>query len=260
MQTNENKYPLFKAFSDPLFMLAEKKGVFIRLSCSFAFILLLLSFLFGQSYLCTLPHLTDKVHCYSNILLYMLYMLIKLFIFSSFLRIWCDKVFLNKNINIIYLKQNVWRFFKFFGAFMLFLFINSLPAFSLYFMIIRIPNPVWQIEILYFLLMSLGFLIPFTLIRFYKNIALFIEEEPCLNIRQTYEQTNFKVSRIFFAFSIVLAFCLFFFLTVNANLKSHIFAPLYIYNILSEYFFEWSILFVLTIMFNFIMVQKKIFE
>ena len=46
----------------------------------------------------------------------------------------------------------------------------------------------------------------------FENPALFIEEKPCLDFKQTYEETNFKSSKIFLSFSIVLAFCLFFFL------------------------------------------------
>jgi len=260
MNQKTSKYPILKAISQPFLILTDNFCTFAKMGAVTAFILFLISFIFAQSFLCMLPNLKSNIHCGSNVLAYILYILIKLFILSSFLRVWTDCIFLNKSINIPYFKQNIWRFVQFFGFFLLFLFINSMPLFSLYFIIIRVPNPVWQIELLYFLFVSLGFLIPFVLLRFYKNIALFIKNMPCLDFKKTYTETNFQLSRIFFAFSIILALCYFFFLTINSNLKLHIFTPLYLYNMLSEYIFECTILCVLTILINFIMVQEEILD
>ena len=159
-----------------------------------------------------------------------------------------------------YFKKNIGRFLRFFGVLLAFLLINILPAFALYFMIVRVPNPIWQIEILYFVFMSLGFVIPFVLLRFYRNIALFVLDEPYLGLKETYVKTNFKCSRIFLSFSIVLTMCLVLFLVVNANLKAYIFEPLMVYNFVSEYIFEAAVLVVATLIFNFITVQKEVLE
>lgn len=260
MKEKLNKYPVFRAFSKPIIILTDHLKTFGKIGGSAAFVLLLISFVFAQPFACLVPALREKSYCGSDIVPYIFYMVAKLFVLSSFLRIWADKIFLNKNIDFAYFKQNTRRFLKMFWAFILFLLINSLPAFAFYFILVRVPNPVWQIEILYFLFMSLGFLIPFILLRFYTNIALFISDLPYLNIKEIYEKTNFKSTKIFFAFSLVLAFCLFFFLTINGNLKTHIFEPLFLYNIVAEYIFECAILVVATCMLNFIMVQKEIFE
>jgi len=259
-QEKANKYPVFKAFSNPVIMLIDHLKAFGILGGISALALLIVSFVFAQSFVCLVPDLRPQSYCGADILTYIFYILVKFFIISSFLRMWADVVFLKKSLNFAYFKQNISRYFKFFGIFLAFLLINSLPAVSLYFIIKRVPNPVWQIEILYFLFMSLGFIIPFVLLRFYTNLALFISDKPCLNIKQVYEKTNFKSSKIFLAFSLVLAFCLFFFLTINTNLKAHIFTPIGLYNILAEYIFECALLVVATLMFNFIMVQKEIFE
>lgn len=260
MAAKENKYPVFRAVSKSVSILTDHLKDFAILGASAAFALMILSFVFAQSFICMLPDLRAEFYCGVSVFGYVVYALLKLFILAVFLRLWADKVFLQKEINPAYFKTNIGRFFKFFGVFLVFLFLNSLPAFALYLLIVRVPNPIWQIELLFFLVVSLGFVVPFVLLRFYRNMALYIAGEPCFDLKQTYVKTNFKCSKIFVAFSIVLALCLFFFLTVNANLKMHVFEPYGMYNILAEFIFEFALCIVLAVGLNFLMVQKEILE
>lgn len=260
MKSKEGKYPVFGTVSKSVLILTDHIKDFLILGGLAALALAVLSFVFGQSFICMLPDRRADFYCGVSIFGYVVYVGVKFFIVSVFFKVWADKVFLKDDINFGYFKTNIGRFFKFFGAFVVFVFLNSLPAFALYFLILRVPNPIWQIEILFFMFVSLGFIVPFVLLRFYRNIALFMLGEPCLDLKETYLKTNFKVSKIFVAFSIVLALCLFFFLTVNTNLKLHVFEPLWAYNIVSEYVFEFAIFVVLTVGFNFLMVQKEVLE
>ena len=260
MEEKEKKYPVLRAFSKPVAILVDYFKAFAVLGGAGALVLVLLSFAFGQSFVCMLPKVRGDSYCGENLPVYMLYVFTKFFVIAVFLRVWGDRVFLNKNINMDYFKKNIGRFLRFFGVLLAFLLINILPAFALYFMIVRVPNPIWQIEILYFVFMSLGFVIPFVLLRFYRNIALFVLDEPYLGLKETYVKTNFKCSRIFLSFSIVLTMCLVLFLVVNANLKAYIFEPLMVYNFVSEYIFEAAVLVVATLIFNFITVQKEVLE
>lgn len=260
MEEKEKKYPVLRAFSKPVAIWVDCFKTFAVLGGVTALVLVLISFAFGQSFVCMLPKVRGDSYCGENLPAYIFYMFVKFFVIAVFLRVWGDRIFLNKNINMDYFKKNIGRFLMFFGVFLAFLFINILPAFALYFMIVRVPNPIWQIEILYFVFMSLGFVIPFVLLRFYRNIALFVLDKPCFDLKETYVKTSFKTSRIFLSFAVVLAICLVFFLVVNANLKAHVFEPLVIYNFVAEYIFEAVVLIVATLIFNFITVQKEILE
>ncbi|MBR2299868.1 MAG: hypothetical protein IJ870_04770 [Alphaproteobacteria bacterium] len=131
---------------------------------------------------------------------------------------------------------------------------------SLYLLLVRNPNPVWQIELIYFSFVSLGFVLPFASLCFYSNLALLIENEPWCNFKQIYQKTRFKLSKIFFSFAVVLGFCLLLFMSVNNSLKANIFEPFFVYNTISEYLFELTILLIFTLVLNFIRVQKEIFE
>jgi len=257
---NEQKYSVFKGFSKPFSDLMDHFGTFLKISSVFALLLTLVSFLFGQSFVCMLLSLKERVYCSNNILLYVIYVFCKLFVVAVFLRIWYDVVYLQKNFSRQYFKENPKRFLRFFGVFIGFILLNLLPALSLYLLFVRVPNPVWQVEMIYFTIVSIGFLVPFICIRFYTNLAEYIEDKPYRNFKEIYEKTRGKLSKIFFSFIVVLAFSLFVFLVVNNNLRIHVFEPLWLYNIFAEYLFEWIALLVMAVLLNFIRVQKESFE
>jgi len=260
MFQKEKKYPWFQMFSQSVLTTTDSFRSFLKFGGIMAAILTVFAFVCGQSFICLTPLGKSQSYCVNNLFVYVSYIFFKSFIISVFLRIWIDAVFLKKDINKSYFKSGFTNFFKFFGILLIFFAVNTLPMLSLSMLIARKPNPVWQIEILYFSFVSLGFIIPFFLLRFYANIALLIEGLPCFDFKQTYLKTNFQSSGIFTAFSLVLAFCLFVFIIVYSNLKIHTFEPLYLYNIFSEYLFEFVILVIASVILNFVMLQKNILQ
>ena len=256
MQEINQKYRIFQAISKSFYMTTDYLKIFLKLCGIFALVMSVLSFIFSQSFGCLVPGVQDKILCGENVAGYVVYIVLKFFMVAVFLRVWADKIYLKKDIGLIYFKENGLRFVKFFGVFAVFLVLNVVPFLSLYLLIIRTPNPIWQIEILYFFVVSLGFFVPFVLMRFYANIGLWIAGSRFTDFKKTYRQTNFQTSRILTAFTVILAFCLFLFLILQGYLKHSVFEPLFLYNIFAEYVFEWGLLFMASIMFNFIMIQK----
>ena len=259
METNQ-KYQIFKAFSKPILDITDNFKLFFKLGFPAALVLSVWSFICGQSFVCLLLSLRNRFYCSDNVLLYIIYIVVKIFILTTFLRVWYDAVYLEKSIDKTYFKTNIRRFFKFFGFFIGFIALKSIPALSLYLLLVRDPNPNWMIEVVYFTFVSIGFLIPFVLLRFYTNIAEYLEEKPWRNFGEIYEKTNFKLSKIFFSFALILSCCLLLFLTTNRSLQNSFFDPLIVYNIFAEYCFELALLVILTLIINYIRVQKEIFE
>ncbi|HCU59331.1 MAG TPA: hypothetical protein DIC64_05055 [Alphaproteobacteria bacterium] len=256
----QQKYSVIKAFSKPFLDITDNSFIFLKIAGAFSLVLALLSFVFGQTFACTVPALINKTFCPSNVFSYIVYLPLKLFILSVFLRTWYDNIYLQKQIDFSYFKTNIRSFFKFFGLLIVFIAFNSLPALAFYLLLVRNPNPVWQIELVYFTFVSLGFIIPFVSLRFYSNLALLVENRPWRSFKEIYQKTQFKLSKIFFSFAVVLGISLLLFLSVNNSLKANVFEPLLVYNILGEYLFELVFLFIFTLMLNFIRVQKESFE
>jgi len=260
MENIEKKYSIFRAFCKPITDLTDNCLSFLRICLSAAFILTVLALVFGQPYGCTTPSFQDQTFCSNNLLVYIIYIVFKLFLISVFLRTWYDAVYLQKNINISYFKLNLFRFLKLFAIFVFFIFLNLMPILSVSLLLIRVPNPDFRIELVYFSVVSIGLFIPFVLLRFYTNLAEYLEDLPFKNFGEVASKTRFKLSKIFFSFSIILAFCLFLFLTVNNALKVYTFKPFFLYNIIAEFFFELTVLILSILIINFIRVQKESFE
>ena len=52
------------------------------------------------------------------------------------------------------------------------------PLLSFYLLYVRVPNPDWVVEITYFAVVSIGFVVPFVLMRFYALLAVFLNGGP----------------------------------------------------------------------------------
>ncbi len=255
----EVKYSFFKSFSKPILYLTDNFLLFLKYASVVGLFLTFLSFVFGQSFLCMIPDISAKTNIFcSGGTSYFIYFIFKLFVLSVFIKIWYDALYLKNTINLEYLKANALEFLKIFGILILFMILNTLPIASLFLLLYRKPNPVWQIELIYFTVVSIGFIIPFVLARFYTNIAEFIEKTDYKNFKQVYQKTSFKSGKIILSLTFILLIGLFLFVLVQSNLKIHTFEPLRLYNILSEFIFELTILFIEALFINFIRVQKEL--
>lgn len=61
-----------------------------------------------------------------------------------------------------------------------FFLLNLAPVLSFYLLLIREPNPDAAIEVAYFACVSVGFLVPFAVMRFYSLFGLAVEAVACL--------------------------------------------------------------------------------
>ncbi len=257
---SDNKYPFFKAASKPITDIFDHFKFFISATVTTALFLLVLSFLFSQTFLCMLPQYTQQQMCSQSIVSYLFYIVLKFFFLSVFLKVWYDHIYSQKAVNTAYFKNNFLSFLKFMCFFVLYLLINCLPALSLYLLIARVPNPSFVVELCYFTFVSLGFIVPFVLIRFYTDLACLIEGQPLVSFKELFLKTSYKTSKIILSFLMTLVFCFVLFLTLNGALRSNIFEPIFLYNVFAEFLFEFSLLFVSCAILNFIRVQKEIFQ
>ena len=256
----EQKYPFFKALIKPFSDIFDHFKLFLFYGGGAAIFLTFLSFIFSQTFLCAIPPFNLQMSCSQSISGYFIYFSLKLFLICAFLRLWYDIIYLEKKIGLSYFKNRSLSFLSFFFSVIVFLILNALPALSLVLLIARIPNPNFVIELCYFTVVSLGFVVPFVLIRFYKNIACLIEGLPFTDFKKTFVQTSFKTSKIVFSFILMIALCLLLFLTVAGNLRLHVFTPLTVYNIFAEFLFELTLIFVVSVFIGFVRTQKEIFE
>lgn len=258
--SNQFKYPILKAFSKPFWDVTDNLKIFGVYSFITALMMVVLAFIFHQTFLCSFLSDNSKITCSGNVVLYMVYVCLKILLLSVYLRIWYDKIYLQKNIDIKYIKQNFIRFLTFWCGIVIFLGANMLPIMSFYLLAKRVPNPVWQAELGYFTVVSIGFIIPFIMLRFYTNLAELIEAERFNNFKSVAQKTAYQFSKILFSFALLMMTAMSLFLVVTGNLRAHIGTNIYVYNLFAEFAFEWSFILIATLFINFIRTQKEIFE
>lgn len=256
---NKIRFLTYHFFSQPIVDFIDNIRSFLKFGLIFAFLLTALAFTFNEAYFCLIPSSPKVALCSKSVLAYASYFILKLIILSVFLKIWYDQTYLKKNITLEYFKMNTVSFLKFFVFFILFLLINCLPLVSFIVLIRRVPNPFWITELLFFTVVLTGFLVPFILMRFYTNLANYIEHGKWGSFKQAWLVTRQKSSKIIFSLMFLIVLCLIIFVVVNRLLYQHAFINSVLYEIMAEFFFELAFLLISTLLINFIYNQKKYF-
>ena len=257
--SDDLKYPFIKALTNPFSAIADRMRLFLILSLLAATLLTLNAYIFSQTFVCGISSLYASAHCNSSLAFYGVYLLVKFLILSAFLRIWYDTAFLAQKIDRTYLKKIPLRAFKFFLGLLLFLVLNTIPALSLYLLIIRKPNPIFQIELAYFTFVSIGFLVPFVMLRFYSTLAEITEGKHITDMKEILQKTRYKMSKIILSFCLLLLVIFVIFLSTMTFLRLHMGGNLMLYNFFAEISFEWVGVLITTLLLNFIRTQKEIF-
>ena len=135
-----------------------------------------------------------------------------------------------------------------------------MPLVSAFLLLVRKPNPVWQIEIVYFTIVSLGFLAPFVLMRFYAVLAGVINDNVPDMLKTVWKNTGGYTAKIVISAILVYLIVILTVISVNSViLRLAGILPLYIYNLTAEYVFNFMLLFVVTLIVNFINYQRQMF-
>lgn len=234
------KMPILKLFFSPFTMIMDnlKNASIVVLMSSV--VLTLLAIFMGYSVLCASPSAAAAgLRCSSFGFLYLFYIIAKLMIISIFITFFYDLIsgreFSVKNLFVLNL-----RHLKTFGVLIVFILLNFFPLLSLYALYIRVPNPEWKIEIIYFAFVSIGFIIPFFVMRFYSVFGYFVEKEKVVELLPVWEKTKDNGFKIVSSVFIIIIFSMFILISFYSNFRGfspeHViysaFVSEFIYNIL----------------------------
>ncbi len=253
------KYPFMKAFAQPFLSVFENFFVFSRYALLCALVFSMLAFLFKQTLFCSAAPVSSFLSCMPNVGFYVVYLFLKIFVLSVLIKIFYDGVCLKKTVNFLYLKEHGKFFLKMFVAFVVFLLLNMIPIFSFFVLSNRVPNPVWQKEVVFFVAVSVGFWVPFLLMRFYANVAAFIEQVPLLKISDLWQKTRLKTSKIVLSFALLSLSLFVLMIFLSALLKFHLAGQGVVLALVAEFLFEIILVFVVCVLVGFMKVQKDLF-
>lgn len=202
---NTDKFPFFKSVFGSFGTFMDNFRSYLFLGSIFSIIIMLFSYLNGQSLMCANITFKKYVICGGNIYTFILSTVGLWFIFCVYARIFCQTAILKKyKFSIKSLLPNKTDV-KLFGVAMLYglsIFIALASGFLLF---IRVPNPNWIIELLFFTVVSLGFFVPAVASPLLSYASFVVEGEKLPSIKELWQTSRNKIIMIFMSFvSIIL--------------------------------------------------------
>lgn len=206
------KIPFFKIVFAPYNLLLDNGKSFFSLALPYALLITLVAFACGFSYVCLYANaIKVDAFCSTSTPLYLLYTILKLFFVAAFAINWCQTALKKEPFSWRLFISVDWRVLKLAGVFLLIVALNFMPLVSGYILYIRVPNPDWRIETLFFAVVALGFVVPFVVLRFYSLVAFIIYGQKIPSLKQMWCKTmgnGFSILTSLFVIFILTMFIL----------------------------------------------------
>ena len=257
---DKKKWFVIKSFCKSMWLITDNLKTFFVQGLVFSLILTIMSYVFGQKYMCVFnKKMAETMFCPNMSYMYFIYLFVKFFVICAFINIWYETTIKKATINIEYLKNSYKKIMKTFVFLICFLVLNIIPFISLAILFLRVPNPNWQVELLFFMFVSIGFWVPFLLMRFYSLFAVFLDGGNWKIFKKVWSDTETYSGKIIFSLSLILIINLILFVTVMGTFMKVSDLNPEIYNIIAEMFLGFANYFIVIILVNFCQIQKQMF-
>lgn len=257
---NKVKIPVLRIILDPYALFIDHFGRFVCLGLLFAAAMSMVSLLLGQGYMCAYSsYRLNGGYCHPTALWVLVSHLLNFFILSMFMGRWYQSALQNIACTASCCCRAMLprrSDFRFFGLLLVFVLLSMISVLSLYMLYIRVPNPDWRIEIIYFAVVSLGFFVPFILMRFYSLFAFSVAGEARPPLSAIWDRSRGSTLRIMFSLTLLFfisVFLLFGFLN-NFRLVDN--KNVFYVNFFVEYLYNLMLLMIAAFFINHCYLQK----
>lgn len=253
------KVPFFKICFGPFSLLLDNGKSFFLLALPYAAIIGLLALSFGFGYMCLYSKTVDvNAYCTNSGLVYLLYSLVKLFLVIMFAIKWVQSGVLRMPLTLKDFVGIDCRVFKMFGALLFIILLNVLPLVSSLILYARVPNPDWRIEVLFFAIVSIGFIIPFFAIRFYSALAFISCGCKIPSLKVMWFKNSGNTMNLLASLFIIFILAVFVLGNLYNNFKIVAASSSFYINFVSEFIYNVIFLIVVALFFNHCFIQKEI--
>lgn len=253
------RIPFFKMVLGPFSLLLDNPRAFFSLSVPYALLISVLSIIIGFGYLCLYSRSgAINAYCSNSSPVYLIYLLIKIWIVAVFSIKWCETALLKKPLTWKRLFLFDKRSLRLTLLIIVFMLLNATPLLSGYILYVRVPNPDWRVEIVFFAFVSLGFLVPFALLRFYSVVAFVIYGEPLPNLKELWFKNSGNNMNMLGGLFMIIIFAALVFSNLFRNFEVVAFnAPFYI-EFAAEFLYNLLYLFMIVLFINYCCIQQQL--
>lgn len=253
------KLPLGKMIFSPFRLLFDNGKVFFLLALPIALVICLIAMLSGFGYMCIYSQIMPvSAYCSDSGIVYLLYGLAKVLLWAFFVVKWCEITFQGQPFEWKSLLKADRRIVKFALALILIIFLNFLPMVSGWVLYLRTPNPDWQIEISFFSVVSIGFLIPFIVLRFYSVLPFVVYGQKVPPLKEIWHKTSGDTLVILLSLFFIFIVAVFIFGNLYQNFQSVAVDSGFYVNFVSEFIYNLITLMILTLVINNFCLQQQI--
>ncbi|MDR1026039.1 MAG: hypothetical protein LBL47_01445 [Lactobacillus sp.] len=259
MSATRVKMPIIKLCFSPFAIFVDNIKKFFLLGCYYSLVISAVSIALGFAYICNYMDFKQVAfYCSQSNVLFGIDIVVRFFLMSVFVVKYYEIVIKKSPISLKHISTIGKADIKTFAILVSFVLISMLPILSFALLYYRVPNPDWTIEITYFAVVSVGFLVPFILTRFYSALPYVIENGKLPSFKDLWVMTSGNglriISSLLFIFIlfvfIVFQFYVSFYKAVDEN-------PIYI-GIISTFLYNLFMLLLISIGLNHCVVQKQI--
>ena len=256
--TEPVKLPFFTSIFGAYGILAENFKAFLVLGSVFALLLSVIYIGSGLSLLCINHIYQENFFCTTDVRILLIVRLFVFFISCLFIRGWYQVITGKQPDNRLAYFVPKKADLKIAGIFLGYLLCLLVAAGSAYLLYMREPNPDWRIELAYFAVVSLGFLLPFLTLRFMCYVAFAAADESLPAPPVVWKKTsgNFFVLLagiiVLFMLSLFIAISLLHQLVIVEN------AGRFYVAVFSEYISQLLYLLIVACFTNYCYLQKKL--
>ena len=256
--TEPVKLPFFTTIFGAYGILAENFKAFLVLGSVFALLLSVIYIGSGLGLLCINHIYQENFFCTTDVRILLIVRLFVFFISCLFIRGWYQVITGKRPNNRLAYFVPQKTDLKIAGIFLGYVLCLLVATGSAYLLYMRVPNPDWRIELAYFAVVSLGFLVPFLTLRFMCYIAFAAGGESLPGLRIVWEKTsgNFFLLLsgiiVLFILSLFIAISLLHQLVIVEN------AGRFYVAVFSEYISQLLYLLIVACFTNYCYLQKKL--
>lgn len=200
MTTNLCKIPFLKIMVMPFVLFSENLKSFFIIASFYALILSVLAGFLGNSYSCMYG---TGLYCSQSEFNFIIFFLLKLFVVAVFMTKWVAVIIEKQKIDLNVFAEFNLRIVKTFGLILAILAVFFMPVLSFYLLYIRVPNPIWQIELVYFAVVSIGFLLPFLALRWTSLFAFTAKGQTLPKPGVLWQKTKGNIAAILFSMFVI---------------------------------------------------------
>ena len=211
------KLPMLNTIFGAYVNIAINFRVWIIVGSIFALILSGLYWACGMETLCANPFYREEHFCNDNWAVFLTVRFISLALLCMFARIW-GNIIKNPQTKFSY-KMLMPRMadLKIMGLSLTYVLSLVVAIAAAYMLYVRVPNPNWKIELLYFAVVSLGFFVPFFALRFLSWFAFAAEDEKLPGWKIIWHKTADNNLLIILSIALIITIGLFLSITLLNN-------------------------------------------